>query len=261
MKNLIGRGSGETVQMAFGGQGWVLVQPSEGRRRASGSRRAPALGGGLGGLRNSERGLPRSESRGAPAYRWTTSSAASSTICSQRRAPPARLERGRRRRCGAGARRRPRPRAPVGQQPQRAGQLAAAPQLVDEPRRALGVGARDHERLLGERLQPRAEHVRRDPAELLLELVEALRAVSSAATTSSVQRSPTRSSASARGEAGRGGRWRADAPANVKRCIEEGGIEAPWAPMVTSPPVRWEGTNRPAGRSVPPPSMREVVPP
>jgi uncharacterized protein (AIM24 family) len=31
MKNLIGRGSGETIQMAFSGQGWVLVQPSEGR--------------------------------------------------------------------------------------------------------------------------------------------------------------------------------------------------------------------------------------
>jgi uncharacterized protein (AIM24 family) len=30
MKNLIGKGSGETVQMAFNGQGWVLVQPSEG---------------------------------------------------------------------------------------------------------------------------------------------------------------------------------------------------------------------------------------
>ena len=31
MKNLIGRGSGETLQMAFTGEGWVLVQPSEGR--------------------------------------------------------------------------------------------------------------------------------------------------------------------------------------------------------------------------------------
>jgi uncharacterized protein (AIM24 family) len=31
MKNLIGRGSGETVQMKFSGKGWVLVQPSEGR--------------------------------------------------------------------------------------------------------------------------------------------------------------------------------------------------------------------------------------
>ena len=31
LKNLIGRGSGETLQMAFSGQGWVLVQPSEGR--------------------------------------------------------------------------------------------------------------------------------------------------------------------------------------------------------------------------------------
>jgi uncharacterized protein (AIM24 family) len=31
MKNLVGRGSGETIQMAFQGEGWVLVQPSEGR--------------------------------------------------------------------------------------------------------------------------------------------------------------------------------------------------------------------------------------
>ena len=31
LKSLVGRGSGETLQMAFGGQGWVLVQPSEGR--------------------------------------------------------------------------------------------------------------------------------------------------------------------------------------------------------------------------------------
>lgn len=30
MKDLIGRSSGETIQLAFTGQGWVLVQPSEG---------------------------------------------------------------------------------------------------------------------------------------------------------------------------------------------------------------------------------------
>ena len=30
MKDLIGKGSGEQVQLAFSGQGWVLVQPSEG---------------------------------------------------------------------------------------------------------------------------------------------------------------------------------------------------------------------------------------
>ena len=32
LKNLVGKGSGESVQMAFSGQGWVLVQPSEGRQ-------------------------------------------------------------------------------------------------------------------------------------------------------------------------------------------------------------------------------------
>ena len=44
LKTLIGRGSGESVQMAFGGTGWVLVQPSEGRVSAG-----PASGGGSGG--------------------------------------------------------------------------------------------------------------------------------------------------------------------------------------------------------------------
>ncbi len=42
-KNLIGKSSGETLQMAFSGQGWVLVQPSEGRP-------VVASGGGSGGL-------------------------------------------------------------------------------------------------------------------------------------------------------------------------------------------------------------------
>ena len=48
MKNLIGRGSGETLQMAFSGTGWVLVQPSEGRVGDTSS----GGGGGLGGLLN-----------------------------------------------------------------------------------------------------------------------------------------------------------------------------------------------------------------
>ena len=50
MKNLIGRGSGESVQMSFQGQGWVLVQPSEGRDHRRDDRRARARGGGLGSL-------------------------------------------------------------------------------------------------------------------------------------------------------------------------------------------------------------------
>jgi uncharacterized protein (AIM24 family) len=44
LKTLIGRGSGESLQMAFQGAGWVLVQPSEGRIVA------PANSGGGGGL-------------------------------------------------------------------------------------------------------------------------------------------------------------------------------------------------------------------
>ncbi len=42
MKSMLRGGSGESVQMAFGGQGWVLVQPSEGRP-------VPAAPGGAGG--------------------------------------------------------------------------------------------------------------------------------------------------------------------------------------------------------------------
>jgi uncharacterized protein (AIM24 family) len=49
MKNLIGRGSGESVQLAFQGQGWVLVQPSEGRITAVPGQQG---GGGLGNLLN-----------------------------------------------------------------------------------------------------------------------------------------------------------------------------------------------------------------
>ncbi|MEJ5255406.1 MAG: AIM24 family protein [Acidimicrobiales bacterium] len=36
LKTLIGKGSGETFQMAFGGQGWVMVQPSEGYTQGGG---------------------------------------------------------------------------------------------------------------------------------------------------------------------------------------------------------------------------------
>src|ERR671932_363382 len=48
MKNLIGRGSGETIQVAFSGQGWVLVQPSEGRVEAEQSSSSSGGGGPLG---------------------------------------------------------------------------------------------------------------------------------------------------------------------------------------------------------------------
>ena len=51
MKNLIGRGSGETVQLSFSGQGWVLVQPSEGQ--VHGAVQQQSQQGGLGGLLNS----------------------------------------------------------------------------------------------------------------------------------------------------------------------------------------------------------------
>ena len=49
LKTLVGRGSGETIQMAFGGQGWVLVQPSEGQvAAATGSGGGGGAAGGIG---------------------------------------------------------------------------------------------------------------------------------------------------------------------------------------------------------------------
>jgi uncharacterized protein (AIM24 family) len=49
LKSFVGMGSGESVQVAFSGEGWVLVQPSEGKvnERVSGSGQS---GGGIGGL-------------------------------------------------------------------------------------------------------------------------------------------------------------------------------------------------------------------
>jgi uncharacterized protein (AIM24 family) len=55
MKNLIGRGSGESIQLAFQGQGWVLVQPSEGVIKAvsAGTGGSGGAGGLLGSLTGS----------------------------------------------------------------------------------------------------------------------------------------------------------------------------------------------------------------
>jgi uncharacterized protein (AIM24 family) len=54
LKTFIGRGSGETVQIAFSGSGWVLIQPSEGRVTSSAaggsSSGASSAGGAIGKL-------------------------------------------------------------------------------------------------------------------------------------------------------------------------------------------------------------------
>jgi uncharacterized protein (AIM24 family) len=53
LKTFIGRGSGESIQMAFSGKGWVLVQPSEGRvtsAAAGGQSSGSSAGGALGKL-------------------------------------------------------------------------------------------------------------------------------------------------------------------------------------------------------------------
>jgi uncharacterized protein (AIM24 family) len=49
MKSLIGRGSGESIQIGFVGQGWVLVQPSEGQVSHTGGGGGGGLLGSLGG--------------------------------------------------------------------------------------------------------------------------------------------------------------------------------------------------------------------
>ena len=162
MKNLVGRGSGETFQMSFSGQGWVLVQPSEGRILGLGQE----AGGGGGGAGLAVEFLDVDDLVAGVFDRLLAG-----------RAPPARLERGPARLvpvrlAAAGAC------APVGEQPQRARELAAGlGQLVDEARRTLGVGRGDDQRLLGKRLEAGAEDVGRDPLELVLELVEAAWAV------------------------------------------------------------------------------------
>ncbi len=48
LKSMLRGGTGEMLQLAFGGQGWVMIQPSEGV--VQGAAPAPSGGGGLGGL-------------------------------------------------------------------------------------------------------------------------------------------------------------------------------------------------------------------
>ena len=52
VKTLIGRGSGETIQVGFSGSGWLLIQPSEGRvaGAAAGSGGSSGGGGVLGNI-------------------------------------------------------------------------------------------------------------------------------------------------------------------------------------------------------------------
>jgi uncharacterized protein (AIM24 family) len=49
LKTLIRRGSGETLQVSFAGQGWVLIQPSEGPVTGAPAGGGPSGGQGLGG--------------------------------------------------------------------------------------------------------------------------------------------------------------------------------------------------------------------
>jgi uncharacterized protein (AIM24 family) len=49
LKTLIGRGSGESLQLGFSGTGWLLIQPSEGTVETVQGRRGGGLGDLLGG--------------------------------------------------------------------------------------------------------------------------------------------------------------------------------------------------------------------
>ncbi len=49
IKTLIGRGSGETIQIGFSGSGWLLIQPSEGQRRGGRAGGGGSSQGGVGG--------------------------------------------------------------------------------------------------------------------------------------------------------------------------------------------------------------------
>ena len=51
LKTFIGRGSGESIQMGFSGEGWLLIQPSEGRvTSAAAGGSGQSASGGLGKL-------------------------------------------------------------------------------------------------------------------------------------------------------------------------------------------------------------------
>src|SRR6266545_1424049 len=64
--------------------------------------------------------------------------------------------------------------APLGEQPQRAGELTAGDaELVGEARRALRIGLADHQPPALERLQPLREHVGGNARQLVLQVVEA----------------------------------------------------------------------------------------
>ncbi len=52
MKSMIGRGSGETFSMAFNGQGFVIVQPSEGYPWSMAAQSQNSSGSGIGSLFN-----------------------------------------------------------------------------------------------------------------------------------------------------------------------------------------------------------------
>jgi uncharacterized protein (AIM24 family) len=50
LKTLTGRGSGETIQIGFSGNGWLLIQPSEGQVAGAAGGAKSGGGGGLGNL-------------------------------------------------------------------------------------------------------------------------------------------------------------------------------------------------------------------
>jgi hypothetical protein len=49
IKTLTGRGSGETIQIGFSGNGWLLIQPSEGQVAGAAPGGGGSSQGGVGG--------------------------------------------------------------------------------------------------------------------------------------------------------------------------------------------------------------------
>ena len=198
MKNLIGRARARRSRWPSAGQGWLLVQPSEGASAAAaGSRASDVDELVVAGL----------------VHRRLAA-----------RAPPARLQR----RAARGVAQRlacPPVRAPQSAS-SRSAPASSRPLAVARRRSAAGARsrARDDQRVLGEELQPPLSTFGAIPSSSSWSSLKRFSPSSSAATTSSVQRSPTRASASASGEAGgcermRRRRWERSRSADCRRVV------------------------------------------
>ena len=206
MKDLIGKSSGETLQLAFSGQGWVLVQPSEGQVTGAGQQRAARAGWATCSatelpLRPRRRRVPDVDDLvvgGVVHHRARTRRTTSGPAATRRRRRAAAARPGRRRarpsRRGAAARRR-----------------ARGPSRSARRRSAAGARSRARETTSAcsvSCLSRPLSTLGAIPSSSSCSSLKRFSPSSSAATTSRVQRSPTRASASASGEGGAWAGWR-----------------------------------------------------